>query len=67
MTETNTPILLRGAAAIGSHLGITPATALHRHRQGSIPTFRVGGTPYATAAALDDWQAPSRAGKIPVQ
>lgn len=67
MSETITPILLRGAKAIGAHLGISPTAALHRHRQGSIPTFRVGGTPYATAKALDDWQALSRAGKIPAQ
>ncbi|MDN4632794.1 hypothetical protein QCD71_14815 [Sphingomonas sp. PsM26] len=67
MTGAPCPVLLRGAAAIGAHLGISAAAALHRHRQGSIPTFRVGGTPYATAAALDDWQALSRAGKIPAQ
>jgi len=67
MTEAITPVLLRGAKAIGAHLDISPTAALHRHRQGSIPTFRVGGTPYATAAALDDWQALSRAGKIPAQ
>ena len=59
------PILLRGAEAIGARLGLSPAAAHHLHQQGRIPTFRAGGTPYATEAALDDWRALSRAGKLP--
>ena len=59
------PVLLRGAAAIGAHLGISAAAAQHGHNHGKLPTFRVGGTPYATVAALDDWQALSRSGKLP--
>lgn len=27
------------------------------HQQGQLPTFRQGGTPFATVAALDDWSA----------
>lgn len=51
------PTLLRGAGAIGAHLGVSPreATAMHRDRR--IPTFRIGGTPFATAGALDEWRA----------
>lgn len=61
------PVLLRGAAEIGAHLGISAAAAQARHEQGTLPTFKVGGTPYATAAALDDWQALNRAGKLPTK
>lgn len=61
------PRLLRGAEAIGEHLGISAATVMHRHRQGTLPTFRVGGVPYATPAALDDWQALRSAGKLPIK
>lgn len=61
------PILLRGAVSIAERLGVTPAAAQHMHREGSIPTFRVGGTPYATVGALDEWRALSRAGKLPVE
>ncbi len=61
------PILLRGAEAIGERLGMTAAAVQHRHQNGTLPTFRVGGTPYATAAALDDWRALYRAGKLPNQ
>lgn len=61
------PRLLRGAEEIGQFLGMSPGAVQHRHREGSIPTFRVGGTPYATPAALSDWIALHRAGKLPVQ
>lgn len=59
------PRLLRGATAISEHLGMTPAAVMHRHRAGSIPTFRIGGTPFATPTALDEWSALHRAGKLP--
>jgi hypothetical protein len=62
---TALPTLLKGAAAIGEHLGMSPATVMHRHRQGSLPTTRVGGCPYATPPALDDWKALYAAGKLP--
>lgn len=61
------PVLLRGAAAIGDYLGIKPGEADHLHRTGAIPTFRVGGTPYATTGALAEWQALQRAGLLPAQ
>ncbi len=50
------PVLLRGAAAIGAHVDMTARAAQALHQQGKLPTFRIGGTPFATAAALDDWQ-----------
>jgi len=59
------PSVLRGAAAIGKRLEISAAAAERLHRQGLIPTFRAGGTPYATEGALDDWRALRRAGKLP--
>lgn len=59
------PELLRGATAIGARLGISPAQAGHMHREGRLPTFRVGGTPYATAGALDEWCTLVKAGQIP--
>lgn len=62
---TTLPTLLKGAVAIGEHLGMSPATVMHRHTQGSLPTMRVGGCPYATPAALDDWKALYSAGKLP--
>lgn len=61
------PTLLRGAAEIGAHLGISAAAAQQRHQQGTLPTFRVGGTPYATTGALDEWRALYRAGKLPTE
>jgi hypothetical protein len=59
------PRLLRGAAAIGEHIGASAGSVMHQHRQGSLPTFSVGGTPYATPGALDEWRALYRAGKLP--
>ena len=61
------PTLLRGSAAIGAHLGISTAAAQQLHQHRHLPTIAAGGTPYATPAALDDWQALSRAGKLPTQ
>jgi hypothetical protein len=49
------PRLLRGAAEIGGVLGTSPAAAQALHQHGLIPTWRVGGTPYATEAGLRDW------------
>jgi len=60
-----TPTVLRGAMAIAAHLGTSAAAVAHLHRQRLIPTWQIGGTPYATQAALDDWQALSLAGKLP--
>jgi hypothetical protein len=51
----DTPRLLRGAAEIGDVLGTSPAAAQALHQQGLIPTWKVGGTPYATEAGLRDW------------
>jgi len=59
------PRVLRGAAAIGKRLEISAAAAERLHRQGLIPTFRAGGTPYATEGALDEWRPPSWAGRRP--
>ena len=59
------PPLLKGAAAIGQRLGMSPATVMHRHHQGTLPTMRAGGCPYATPAALDDWKVLDAAGKLP--
>ena len=59
------PKLLCGATAIGAHLGMSPRQVSHKHRLGTLPTFRVGGTPYATAGALDEWRTLFRAGKLP--
>ncbi|MCP3732020.1 hypothetical protein M9978_16465 [Sphingomonas sp. MG17] len=59
------PRLLRGADAIGEYLGISAAQVMHKHKQGQLPTFRVGGCPYATTGALDDWRTLYRAGKLP--
>lgn len=61
------PTLLRGAAAIGAHVGLTPGEADHMHRTGALPTFRVGGTPFATSGALDEWLALARANRLPRQ
>lgn len=60
----NAPVLLKGAKAIGAHLGITAAAAQHRHTMRELPTFQIGGTPHATAAALDDWKALNAAGFV---
>lgn len=65
--QRRVPIVLRGSTAIGTHLGMTPATIDHLHRAGLIPTFRAGGTPYATIGALDDWQALRAANALPDQ
>lgn len=59
------PRLLRGHAAIAEHLGMTARAVQHNIRQHSLPVMLKGGCPYATPAALDDWQALSRAGKLP--
>lgn len=59
------PVLLRGVAAIGVHLGVSAGTAGHLHRTGAIPTFRIGGTPYATRGALAEWQRLQRTGRLP--
>lgn len=61
------PVLLSGATAIAEHLGMTTVNVARQHRQGTLPTFRIGGTPtpYATAGALDEWVALQRAGKLP--
>lgn len=63
----NVPVLLRGAVAIGEQLGVSPAEVDRLHNIGAIPTFRAGGTPYATKGALDEWQALERAGRLPRQ
>lgn len=59
--------LLRGATAIGEHLGVSAAEASRLHHIGAIPTFRAGGTPYATKGALAEWQALQHAGRLPKQ
>ena len=59
------PQLIRGAEAIGHRLGMSAATVQTMHQQGLLPTFRVGGTPYATPGALDEWRALYVQGKIP--
>ena len=56
------PILLRGEYAIGAYLGIPPGLVRHKHRMGTIPTFKVRGSMCATTAALDDWKALADAG-----
>ena len=59
------PVLLRGASAIAVRLNMTTAEVDHRHKAGTLPTFRAGGAPYATAGALDEWAALQRAGRLP--
>lgn len=49
-------VVLVGFRAIGLYLNLSAATVSHLHRQRLLPTFRVGGTPCATPAGLDDWQ-----------
>lgn len=61
------PTLLRGAAAIGAYVGLSAAAVMHRHKEGSLPTFRVGGCPFATTGALDEWRALHTAGKLPTK
>ncbi len=61
------PQLLLGAEAIGAHMGTSAASVMHQHRQGALPTFGVGRTPYATLGALDEWRALYREGKLPRQ
>lgn len=61
MTE---PRLLIGINAIAAHAGITPRLAQHMVNQRTIPTWRVGGTPMATAAGLDEWSLLKRQGKF---
>ena len=63
--ERRGPVLLRGAVAIGAFLSVKPGEADHLHRTGAIPTFRVGGTPYATHGALAEWMALQRLGRLP--
>jgi hypothetical protein len=50
--------LLRGAAAIAEHLGMTPKEVEHMHRQRLLPTFRLPGdsAPHATVGALREWR-----------
>lgn len=61
------PRLLRGAGAIGEYLGMSAAAVSHRHREGSLPTVRVGGVPFATTGALDEWRILYQAGKLPTR
>jgi hypothetical protein len=52
------PIVMRGAEAIGQHLGVTPGQAQHLHQQRHLPTFHLPGdsAPCATAGGLDEWR-----------
>lgn len=59
------PPLLRGAPAIGAHLGMSPVTVLQRHRKRTLPTMGDSGSPCATPLALDDWRALYTGGKLP--
>lgn len=61
------PVLLRGTAAIGAYLDMATGEVDHLHRIGALPTFRAGGTPYATVRALDDWRALRTGGNLPNQ
>ena len=51
--------VLRGAAAIGAHLGIGARQVDHLHRQRQLPTFRLppDSAVHATVAGLDDWRS----------
>ena len=49
------PVVLRGAAAIGAHLGMAVAHVEQLHASRAIPTFVLHGEVCATAAGLDDW------------
>jgi hypothetical protein len=60
-------VLLRGAAAIGAHLGQSAGWAQHQHQTRALPTFAIGGTPYATTTALDEWRELFIAGKLPTK
>lgn len=64
---TRRPILLRSATAIGDYPGIRRSEAYHLHRTGTIPTFRVGGTPYVTTGTFAECQALQRAKLLPSQ
>ena len=46
---------LRGAAAIGAHLGIPSRTAQRLLKSGHIPGFQIGSTWVAFRATLDAW------------
>ena len=60
------PILMRGATAIGEHLGITAARAEHLHQARRLPTFGLPGdnAPHATAGGLDEWRQLASAAKL---
>ena len=49
------PVVLRGAAAIGAHLGMAVDHVEQLHASRAIPTFTLHGEVCATAAGVDDW------------
>jgi hypothetical protein len=52
------PLVLRGARAIGKHLGIRAKAVEHLDRAGHLPTFRKPGESVmlATVLGLNDWR-----------
>jgi hypothetical protein len=48
-------LLLYGASAIASFLGLTERQVRHRVRDGELPTFKIGGTVCARRASLIAW------------
>ena len=48
---------LRGAAAIGGYLGLSPRTTQRLIAAGDIPAFQVGGVSFAVPRVLDAWLA----------
>jgi hypothetical protein len=58
MNDTRTDdagLLLYGASAIASFLGLTERQVRHRVRDGELPTFKIGGTVCARRASLVAW------------
>jgi hypothetical protein len=51
----STPNILRGAAAIGAHLGMAVDHVEQLHARRAIPTFELHDEVCATATALDEW------------
>ncbi len=51
------PVVLRGSAAIGAHLGMAVDHVEQLHASRAIPTFELHGEVCATAAGLDEWAA----------
>lgn len=64
MSNTQLPLLLTGAKAIGNFLGLTERQVLHRVETGDLsPVFRLGKTLCARPETLRQWIERQEAGQ----